>query len=641
MNSTLSPSVETTNDNNASASANNESKTKDIICTKSYNDIKDYQCRGWIMNMTRHMRYKDQKIKYTRKDSKLLELGWRCLNNDRDFEVGGSVVPLDKTSKSIQKKFRNIVRAHRSDWEFKLGQLCMSRSNDAGIIREYRELSEYIKKRLPKVNGKTVLDVSRMNSVVTTNEHLVKGGTVHHLLVECLNISMQNKHVQSSTTNLIEDYNEFLGLFPMRTQEHNTGENARFVLPNFQVTNLMGVALRANHNDSVAVLRGYAAALRLWSAREGDQKVQDRIYQNISYIGIVPDLLYHTVKEKFEEDTARPFFSINKIKRLEDELGIGMYSINNYRCNTCGVDRDNAVLKKCTGCSRVWYCGYECQKRNWFKHKPVCKAKWRTKPLYYETSGRYEDMKRQMSSSGLCIQVDAARGCLFAFCLDPITNEVFDGVTDRPVRFLPPSDGDGTDSKSTTSMSHTDPLSANEAFLEARTKRDVVQAKLVLAEEKVTTSAFMKGLMIGKKQEAEAELGRAQEVLALAQRYTTAQLDLALLHAGAPAWYHYHGADNTGPLELYSMAQKLLVDYVNHPETCTCSIRAERVGRINGNHCVRPTIIRLQQSGFVIIEGNGNNRKSGLDPEFAKTLALEPRFVINAGLVDTTDDEAP
>ena len=89
------------------------------------------------------------------------------------------------------------------------------------------------------------------------------------------------------------------------------------------------------------------------------------------------------------------------------------------------------------------------------------------------------------------------------------------------------------------------------------------------------------------------------------------------------------------------MAQKLLVDYVNHPETCTCSIRAERVGRINGNHCVGPTVIRLQQSGFVIIEGNGNNRKSGLDPEFAKTLALEPRFVINADLVDTTDDEAP
>ena len=487
-----------------------------------------------------------------------------------------------------------------------------------------------------------------MNSVVTTNEHLVKGGTVHHLLVECLNISMQNKHVQSSTTNLIEDYNKFLGLFPMRTQEHNTGENARFVLPNFQVTNLMGVALRANHNDSVAVLRGYAAALRLWSAREGDQKVQDRIYQNISYIGIVPDLLYHTVKEKFEEDTARPFFSINKIKRLEDELGIGMYSINNYRCNTCGVDRDNAVLKKCTGCSRVWYCGYECQKRNWSKHKPVCKAKWRTKPLYYETSGHYEDMKRQLSSIGLCIQVDAATGDLFVFCLDLITNEVFDGVTDRPVSFLPPSDGDGTDSKSTTSMSHTDPLSANEAFLEARTDLDDaldaivdLQAKAVLLRNKVTTAAYMNHVMQGKKQEAEAELVQAQEVLALGLQQTTAQLDLALLHAEAPTWYHYRGADNTGPLELYIMAQKLLVDYVNYPDTCTCSIRAERVGCVNGNHCVGPTVIRLQQSGFVIIEGNGNNRKSGLDPEFAKTLALEPCFVINADLVDTTDDEAP
>ena len=85
-------------------------------------------------------------------------------------------------------------------------------------------------------------------------------------------------------------------------------------------------------------------------------------------------------------------------------------------------------------------------------HKPICKAKWRTKPLYYETSGHYEDMKGQMMSSSLCFQVDAVTGDLFVFCLDPMTNEVFDGLTDRPVSFLPPSDGGGNDSKSTTSV---------------------------------------------------------------------------------------------------------------------------------------------------------------------------------------------
>ena len=402
--------------------------------------------------MTRHQRYKDQEVKYKRKDSKLLGLGLRCLNNDKDFEFGGLVVPLDETSKSIQKKFKNVVRAHKSDWEFKLRQLCKPFVSNAENFAKYDELAESIKKRLPKVNGKTVLDVSRMNPVVTTNDHFMKGGTVHQMLVECLNGSMQHKYLQSSTTNLVGDFNEFLGLFPMRTQEHNTGEYAQFVPPDIQVANLMGLALRANHIDSVAVLRGCAAAFRLWSASEDDEKSQERICQDIGCVKLVPSLLFSTVKEKFEDDTARPFFSTNKIKRLEDELGIGMYSKNNYKCNTCGVDCDNAELKKCTGCSRVWYCGYECQKRNWSKHKPVCKAKWRTKPLYYETSGHYEDMKGQMMSSSLCFQVDAVTGDLFVFCLDPMTNEVFDGLTDRPVSFLPPSDGDGTDSKSTTSI---------------------------------------------------------------------------------------------------------------------------------------------------------------------------------------------
>jgi hypothetical protein len=454
MSSTLSPSVKTTNENNVNASANNESKTKDIISTKSLNEIEGKQLLGWTMNMTRHMRYKDQEIKYKRKDSKLLELGWRSLNNDKEFEVGGLVVPLDETSKSIQKKFRNAVRAHRSDWEFKVGQIYVTTSNNAEIIAKYGEITESVKKRLPKVNGKTVLDVSRMNPVVTTNDQLrtkVKRRTVHLMLVDNLSISIQHKYYQSSTTNLIADYNELLGLFPMRTQEHNIGEYAEFIPPDFQIANLMGLALQRNHKDSVAVLRGCAAAFRLWSANEDDERVQGCMYKGIGYRQLVPDLLYYTVKEKFEEATARPFFSINKIKRIEDELGIGMYSKNNYKCNTCSVDCDNAVLNKCSGCSRVWYCGYKCQKRNWSKHKRVCKAKWRTKPLHYETSGHYEGMKERMSSN-LCLQVDTLTGDLFVFCLDPITNEVFDGLTDRPVSFLPPSEEHGTDSKRTTSM---------------------------------------------------------------------------------------------------------------------------------------------------------------------------------------------
>ena len=164
MSSTLSPAVDPTNEDNINA--NNESKTKDIISTKSLDEIEGIQFFELFIRMTRHQRYKDQEVKYKRKDSKLLGRGLRCLNNDKDFEFGGLVVPLDETSRSIQKKFRNVVRAHRSDWEFKLRQLCdrgncfVSTSNDAGIIAKYEELTESydeltesIKKRLPKVES--------------------------------------------------------------------------------------------------------------------------------------------------------------------------------------------------------------------------------------------------------------------------------------------------------------------------------------------------------------------------------------------------------------------------------------------------------------------------------------------------------
>jgi hypothetical protein len=128
-------------------------------------------CWDWTIDMTRHMRYEHQEEKYKLKDSKLLELGWRSLNNDKDIDVGHLVVPLDETSKSIQKKFRNVVRAHRSNWEFKLKQI----EESFGLVKTntaVAELIESIKRLLPKVNGNIVLYISRITSSVTTYDNL-------------------------------------------------------------------------------------------------------------------------------------------------------------------------------------------------------------------------------------------------------------------------------------------------------------------------------------------------------------------------------------------------------------------------------------------------------------------------------------
>ncbi|OEU12244.1 hypothetical protein FRACYDRAFT_244504 [Fragilariopsis cylindrus CCMP1102] len=194
--------------------------------------------------------------------------------------------------------------------------------------------------------------------------------------------------------------------------------------------------------------------------------------------------------------------------------------------------------------------------------------------------------------------------------------------------------------------SRTDTLGANEDFLEATTNLDVaqdelvdLQAKVVLLREEVTNTAFLDFAMRGANEEAEAALGPAQEVFALAHNYTIAQTDLALQHADAANWVHH--TNTAGPLELYSSSQQFLVDYIKYPDPCTRSVRAGRVGLHNGNHRVGPIVTRLRDNGFISIEGNGNNRVSGLDPEFGNTLALTPRFVVNAAdLVESSDDEA-
>jgi len=45
-------------------------------------------------------------------------------------------------------------------------------------------------------------------------------------------------------------------------------------------------------------------------------------------------------------------------------------------CAGCGAGtgRDGEALLRCSGCKRKQYCGRECQKQHWKKHKSHCPA---------------------------------------------------------------------------------------------------------------------------------------------------------------------------------------------------------------------------------------------------------------------------
>ena len=150
-------------------------------------------------------------------------------------------------------------------------------------------------------------------------------------------------------------------------------------------------------------------------------------------------IIYHTVEAQTKENTPRPFFSVNKLKRIEDELGIGIYSTHNLKCNECGAIDDDDVkvkLNKCDGCNRVWYCGNKCQEKN------VCKNRWRKKNLYLKSKLTYDIMKKMVMKDtngdgvNFRVQVDVTTGDTFMYCIDPDTTELFDGLADRPIYFL-------------------------------------------------------------------------------------------------------------------------------------------------------------------------------------------------------------
>mmetsp|Transcript_16687 Transcript_16687/g.24674 ORF Transcript_16687/g.24674 Transcript_16687/m.24674 type:complete len:87 (+) Transcript_16687:182-442(+) len=46
------------------------------------------------------------------------------------------------------------------------------------------------------------------------------------------------------------------------------------------------------------------------------------------------------------------------------------------KCDHCGKMQSllNKKLKECTRCEVIFYCGRDCQKAAWKKHKKVCKA---------------------------------------------------------------------------------------------------------------------------------------------------------------------------------------------------------------------------------------------------------------------------
>ena len=102
--------------------------------------------------------------------------------------------------------------------------------------------------------------------------------------------------------------------------------------------------------------------------------IPDTVYENLREIYQKNITLAFTerMKMKIQKNARRPFFTVKRINSIEEEFGIGHFSERNYKCDHCGIGRNDVVLYECIGCTRAWYCSMKCHKREWSQRRLIC-----------------------------------------------------------------------------------------------------------------------------------------------------------------------------------------------------------------------------------------------------------------------------
>ena len=369
------------------------SSPRAVINTVNWDDAEAVKNIDWVRNMTNHIkyRYEDEGQKYEKKDENLFEIAWRSIAcDDNDNDNGGfecSVIPLSKTNFEIQKKCKKVVNAHQSSWDSSFAILERSLADERpnfsksqttnddghdlvhqclllthqGLLTRFSKLIKSIKKLLPKVNGKTVLDATPLKLGATAKQC----GPVQYILIATLLYSIELKIMRIykvievyDIVDLIADFNEILALCPRydKSEAQCADEVLGFVIPNISDfrLQLIRVMYQVGNLDqiSLATLRGIAAAIRL--IFRDSRNINLRYDCNRYFPNLTIHILMKAVQDKILARKQRPFFSTKKLKKLENELGTGMYSGAQFKCNECSCsDCDDVTLKLCSGCCRV------------------------------------------------------------------------------------------------------------------------------------------------------------------------------------------------------------------------------------------------------------------------------------------------
>jgi hypothetical protein len=71
---------------------------------------------------------------------------------------------------------------------------------------------------------------------------------------------------------------------------------------------------------------------------------------------------------------------------------------------------------------RVWYCGRNCQEKNWEEHKHMCGTQhWRKTILYFQSKQQYDNTKasviKNINGTGVSMQINTTTLEMHVFCI--------------------------------------------------------------------------------------------------------------------------------------------------------------------------------------------------------------------------------
>jgi hypothetical protein len=388
----------------------------------------------------------------TKKDVELVKAMWLLGNidiNDVGIPTGtncSSIIALDKTSNKIQKNYKKVVRAHISYWSYLCNEMnplvsillnipqmdCMNLKNIHATLLEARvineRLSNSMKTNLPNMDGKIIMDIERNKATGCIEFKNRKVSCVCYLFFTTL-YSTALINARLTYFDFEQGYGDFFKsiIEAKAFDPENTDKEV-------ETLHLLGRSLyeRGDTSALLTFYRGTGAIIRLSRWRHRSTSISDILYEKLreKYQVCITLTVRERLKIKIQKKAKRPFFTVKRINSIEEEFSIGHFSKKNYKCNHCGIGRNDVVLYECIGCTRAWYCGRRRQKREWSQHRLICGKtdnNWRTEP-YFVDSDAYHQWK------GCALEMRELNGNMVTLGVDTITDEVFDYFTDRPIR---------------------------------------------------------------------------------------------------------------------------------------------------------------------------------------------------------------